>query len=158
MTIQMGTMMQSEKQTGTLTVQYINPPKEGRKMGSVKDMQGNYWAVWPDALETLKPGQTITVDYHTGADGSGRFVNRIHPPEKPAAAKEWPVPENNTGAPLPPGTPPWESAELSKECMIFVTGVVGRAMGSGRFYASDLPELTETAVVAFERYLGKVAE
>jgi len=39
---------------------------------------------------------------------------------------------------------------------IFVTGIVGRAMGSGQFSVHDIAELTKNAVIAFNENLKKL--
>lgn len=45
-----------------------------------------------------------------------------------------------------------------KDKFIFVTGVVGRAMGSGKFTGADIQALTDLACQAFENSFGKFAE
>lgn len=44
----------------------------------------------------------------------------------------------------------------SSDRSIFITGVVGRAMGSGKFGWDDIPVITERASQAFEATFGKV--
>ena len=39
---------------------------------------------------------------------------------------------------------------------IFVTGVVGRAMGSGHYSVADIPELTKKAVQSFNENLKEL--
>jgi hypothetical protein len=41
-----------------------------------------------------------------------------------------------------------------KDLSIFVTGVVGRAMGSGKFGHMDIPDLTKAALDAFQEHLA----
>ena len=48
------------------------------------------------------------------------------------------------------------SLHLSKRLDIFVTGVVGRSMGSGHFSVQDIGELTRNAVSAFNENLKKL--
>ena len=48
---------------------------------------------------------------------------------------------------------------MSQDMMIFVTGVVGRAMGSGQFGAEHIPTLVQSALAAFQEHLApKLAE
>ena len=44
-----------------------------------------------------------------------------------------------------------------KDKLIFVTGVVGRAMGSGKFTGADIQALSDLAAQAFENTFGSVA-
>ena len=43
---------------------------------------------------------------------------------------------------------------MDQNLFIFVTGVVGRAMGSGKYTPGDIPTLTKAAVDAFEESFG----
>jgi len=66
-----------------------------------------------------------------------------------------PVPQaNNTFTPRPAtgGLNKSDTQRLD----IFVTGVVGRSMGSGHFSVSDIEELTKNAVRAFDENLKKL--
>ena len=45
----------------------------------------------------------------------------------------------------------------SNDKFIFCTGVVGRAMGSGKFAAGDIQALTDLAAQAFENTFGSVS-
>lgn len=50
-------------QTTTVTVQYVNQPKPGKKMGSIKASDGKYYNVWPDKLPLFSEGSTYTINY-----------------------------------------------------------------------------------------------
>ena len=66
-----------------------------------------------------------------------------------------PMPQaNNTYTPKPPngGMNKSDTQRLD----IFVTGVVGRSMGSGHFSVNDIEELTKNAVRAFDENLKKL--
>ena len=52
-------------QTATIQVAYVNPPKPGKKQGSVKDAEGNIYGVWPDKLALFEPGNVYTIEYTT---------------------------------------------------------------------------------------------
>jgi len=72
------------------------------------------------------------------------------PPQAPQ-----PVPQaNNTYTPKPPtgGMNKSDTQRLD----IFVTGVVGRSMGSGHFSVNDIEELTKNAVKAFNENLKEL--
>ena len=66
-----------------------------------------------------------------------------------------PMPQaNNTYTPKPPngGMNKTDTQRLD----IFVTGVVGRSMGSGHFSVNDIEELTKNAVRAFNENLKEL--
>ena len=66
-----------------------------------------------------------------------------------------PMPQaNNTYTPKPPngGINKGDTQRLD----IFVTGVVGRSMGSGHFSVNDIEELTKNAVRAFNENLKEL--
>ena len=44
--------------------------------------------------------------------------------------------------------------DANKDRLIFVTGVVGRAMGSGNFSHESVDILTEKAIASFNKHLG----
>tara|TARA_R100000329_G_scaffold45066_3_gene42186 strand:+ start:1217 stop:1672 length:456 start_codon:yes stop_codon:yes gene_type:complete len=75
-------------------------------------------------------------------------TNQAIPPQAPQQ-----MPQNNY-APKPP------SSALNKNetqrLDIFVTGVVGRSMGSGHFSVNDIEELTKNAVRAFNENLKEL--
>ena len=72
------------------------------------------------------------------------------PPQAPQ-----PVPQANTTF-----TPKQPTGGINKSDTqrldIFVTGVVGRSMGSGHFSVNDIEELTKNAVRAFDENLKKL--
>lgn len=51
--------------TATISVQYVNPPKPGKKQGSVKTVDGQFYGVDPTQLGQFSPGGTYTVEYDT---------------------------------------------------------------------------------------------
>lgn len=49
--------------TATITVEYVNQPKPGKKMGSIKGSDGQYYGVWPNDLNQFRQGETVTIEY-----------------------------------------------------------------------------------------------
>src|SRR5437016_13153417 len=47
----------------TVTIAYVNQPKEGKKMGSIKTANGQYFNVYPDKLNLFEVGQTYAIEY-----------------------------------------------------------------------------------------------
>lgn len=43
-----------------------------------------------------------------------------------------------------------------KDALVFVTGITGRAMGSGHFEIKDIPDLTAAAFAAFTTVFGEI--
>ena len=52
-----------EREMGSakITVAYVNPPKEGKKWGNIKDTKGNYYDGDPDKLALFKPNETCEI-------------------------------------------------------------------------------------------------
>ena len=84
----------------------------------------------------------------------------VHPQYTPTQAPQspaqtMPVPQaNNSYTPKPPNGGMIKSD--TQRLDIFVTGVVGRSMGSGHFSVNDIEELTKNAVRAFDENLKKL--
>lgn len=47
----------------TITVQYVNPPKAPRKSGSVKDVDGQIFSVWPNMLNQFREGESYEIEF-----------------------------------------------------------------------------------------------
>ena len=71
------------------------------------------------------------------------------PPQAPQQ-----MPQNNNFAPKAPSS--GFNKSDTQRLDIFVTGVVGRSMGSGHFSVSDIEELTKNAVRAFHENLKQL--
>lgn len=51
--------------TATINVQYVNQPKPGKKQGSVKTVDGQFYGVDPTQLGQFAPGGTYNIEYDT---------------------------------------------------------------------------------------------
>ena len=83
--------------------------------------------------------------------------DNVQPVYTPTQAPQPPQPipqANNTYTPKPPSNGMNKSD--TQRLDIFVTGVVGRSMGSGHFSVNDIEELTKNAVRAFDENLKKL--
>lgn len=104
-----------------ITVRYINEPKPGKKMGSIKDTNDNYYGVWPDKLHTYEVGKTYSIAYDEDHSNGRTFRNiKSNYGEVSrggvAGATSTPAPSDD-----------------EKAADIFVTGVIGRAFhGTGQ--------------------------
>lgn len=142
----------------TLTAQivpsYIDDPKPGKTNYSVKDSSGARWSVPPLEAQKLVKGQVCVVAYRIN-NFNGKSFNMVErvdvvqaPVPTPAPVAQYAPPVQQAQAPLPPA-PTYQPPEDPKGEEIFVTGVVGRAMGSGNFSVEDIPALTTAAVFAW---------
>jgi hypothetical protein len=94
----------------TIRIKYVNQPREGKKMGSIKGDDGTIIGVYPDKLNLFQQGQTYTVEYDEGEGGFKRLKRIV------------------------PGAPSTLANDNShdKGADIFVTGVIGRCFqGTG---------------------------
>ena len=87
----------------TLTVQYVNEPKPGKKLGNIKDTNGQPWLVVPSMLPRFAEGETYKVEYTESHADNGmifRHVKNLYQAE-PSRAMQTP-PERT--APIPQST------------------------------------------------------
>lgn len=78
--------------TATIEVQYAEPPKAGKKQGTVKATTGEIFGIWPDKLGLMRPGHSYEIEF-SDREFNGRTYRTIvkckpHKGAKqPAAAK-----------------------------------------------------------------------
>lgn len=80
-----------------ITVQYVNEPKPGKKLGNVKDADGQIWFVRPNMLNLFRPGEDYKVEY-TESHANGmmyRHIKSAYPATPPRAMT---APSNTTPA------------------------------------------------------------
>jgi hypothetical protein len=127
----------------TIQVKYDNPPKPGKKMANVKDAAGVTYFYYPDKMG-FQAGETVTIDYDV-QDWGGKPMNVVkaivpngyrgpQQAQSVAAPSYTPAPAGHNGA-----------ASRTSAREMFIMGVVGRAMGSGKFGAQDIYGLTAAA-------------
>jgi hypothetical protein len=139
----------------TIQVKYVNPPKPGGKMANVKDAEGNVYFFYPDKF-SAQPGETVEYEQQNWKGKPALVIKGSLMPVAPDITKRPPA------APAPAYVPPAHFREppaanghaTGKDKLIFVTGVVGRAMGSGKYDPNDIGLLTKAAVVAFHESFG----
>ena len=130
----------------TINVQYVNQPKQPGWSGSVKTKDGQIFGVKEIDLKKFSPGQTYNIEFVERAKEGKVYRDFVRFTDSQAPAKEH-------HGPFPPPQPNGHAAAshntLDKDKLIFVTGVVGRAMGSGKFDLSQIRQLTAAAVQAW---------
>lgn len=148
----------------TLTPKYIDAPKEGKKNWAVKDEAGNRWSVPPHVVQQMRTGVPVQVTYREN-EWQGKTINMVE-----AVVAGNPAVQSGNGQVLKPdGTfqslattippnmalhPVGKPLPDAKAREMFIMGVVGRAMGSGSFTATDINILTLAAADAWDE-LGR---
>ena len=137
--------------TQTIAIKYKNPPREGKKMGNVKTAGGDVYWFYREMSERLTEGHTIQaiVDHQTWGEGSNakqvQVIKSIADGGAPAQPPLHAAGHNSNG---------YASGTTLKDETIFVTGIVGRAMGSGKFGVTDIRALTLAAREAYQEVYG----
>ena len=143
-------------QLATIQVQYVNQPREANwSHGNVKDVNKQLWSVRKDRLSYFTAGETCDILW----EQTGKYPEIIGKGGQPFPSQQ-PAPQPGTAAPRNanwPGPPPQPVTTLTytkdgKQDTpeeIFITGIVGRAMGSGKFEMEQIPELTRIAATAW---------
>ncbi len=129
-----------------VTPQYINAAKPGKQYGNIKEASGAKWII-PAGWESLfAPNVPAHIDYETKTWGSEsvNIVRGVNGAMQPAAA----VPPIPMAAPVTLPQPTTSRDDKVAE-EIFVTGIVGRAMGSGQFSVNDIGLLAKAATQAW---------
>lgn len=116
------------------TLKYVNPPKDGKKMGSIVAEDGTRYFCYPDQYGGCSAGDTVTFEPQQSKFGDSEVMT---------VAKGTKVVKVGGG-----GSAPAPKVQSQAE-EIFVTGIVGRAMGSGKFTTGDILGLTISAVEAY---------
>lgn len=133
-----------------ITPTYINDPKPGKKLGNIKTAELGYIWLKPEGLSAFTKGKRVYIEYSENGDFKN-FV-KFPVPRSPASAQQV---APRQAAPARPSTPQTFSAQVDTQALnIFVTGAVGRALGSGHFNAGDIDEIVREAKAAFMKHLS----
>lgn len=150
-----------------VTPQFINgPKKEGGKHGSIKTAEYKYISVPVSHLHEFQKGVRAFIVMETTPEGYHNFVGFAHeaPRQQPQAHQEsyqgyqerprQPAPQRREAPQARPPAPMHSANPEGRD--IFITGVTGRAMGSGKFTSMDILTLTLAAAAAYDQViLGK---
>ena len=134
-----------------VNIEYVNQPKKpGGKYGNLnigKDRDLIFVPV--GELGWYQPGpMSVEVEHQTWGDKNVQVA--VRPANGPAQQPpgDWQRPQPQ----MPPAPQGHNGAPNDKDKMIFVTGIVGRAMGSGQFSAADISVLVEHALEGWAAY------
>ena len=127
--------------TATITPKYVNQPMPGKKLGSIKDQQDVKWFIDPGLLGSFRQGTAITIEWAPMKFQDGSEAKKITGVVHGAAPAQ-----SNGAAPI--------SGNNNTGREIFITGVVGRAMGSGKFSITDMHLLAVEAMAVWEAIIN----
>lgn len=139
--------------TATITPKYVNQPKPGGKLGNINDVNGEKWFCDPGLLSSFRAGTPATVEWSVMKFNDGKESKKITGVVHGAVSAQGIVTaisstQGRVNGPLPSG-----NNNTGRE--IFITGIVGRSMGSGKFSADDMDILTRRAMAAWEIVAGR---
>lgn len=135
-----------------LSIQYVNEAKPDKKYGTIKTREGESYALPAGMSGVFQPNTTVDVptqDQKWGDKVVHVIMGRPSNTPQPAPPSPPPAPQ----APAPNGMARQSNID-AKDFTIFVTGVVGRAMGSGSFGVTDIDLLTKAAIAAYRANIG----
>lgn len=103
--------------TAKVTVAFVNPPKPGRKQGSIKTEDGVYIGVWPEMLGQFAKGGTYEIEYDSQTGKDGRVYHSL---------KKLVSGSNGAQAPLNPSAGGGQSHAKAAE--MFAMGMLNRSV------------------------------
>ena len=125
-----------------ITARFVNQPKNPTgKFGNIKDADKNTYFMPKGMLSMVQPGVPFTADIETQnwQNGEVQVITKILAQSSPQTQTR----ASNGSAPN------------DTERQIFITGVVGRAMGSGQFGVVDIKALALSADEAWQALQAK---
>lgn len=117
-----------------VTIAFVNQPVKNPNYGSIKTKDGEYYSVKKALLDKFVKGQSYVIDYAVKDNG---YMDCLGVQEQAS---------HNTPGASPAGM---NGRSDNQAADIFVTGVVGRAMGSGKF---EIADITSLAIAADDAY------
>jgi hypothetical protein len=128
-----------------ITVQYVNPPKGGKKRGTIKDSSGNLYGVWPDKIGLFQPGATYDVEINE-SHVNGTVFRNITDGVLCAPRKIGTIPATNIAPELPAGgngnRPPG-----NKDEQLFVLALAKSLIEAGEIHADEQELVTAITVL-----------
>jgi hypothetical protein len=103
-------------ETVELTIQFVNPPKEGSKWGSIKSSEGIFYGGPPALLRQFTAGEVCTIEFSKSANG---LYNNI-------------VKKIGASKPAPLSPPPRQRTHPNDQTSIFVTALLGHFIHTGK--------------------------
>lgn len=145
-----------------VTPQYVNGPKQpGGNFGSIKTADYGYISVPVDQLHHFQPRKRVCINIEERGEyknfkGFTGHQGATPPAQNAGAVWDGRQLPQRAPRPAPRRAPPPRQQELPFDIdamRIFVTGVTGRAIGSGHFQAQDIDELVKEAKAAYLKHM-----
>jgi len=151
-----------------VSIQHVTFPQPGRKYGKLQLTDGQTIWVPPDLLNMFRGGMTVEIatkqqTWGQGADARTVTIATTGPMQGQGGGQQGgsygqsPQTQGGSYGGQRPNTgfqprliQGGGQRDPGEARMIFVTGVVGRAMGSGKFTASEIAILAQAASQAYE--------
>lgn len=140
-------------ETTKIIVQYVNPPKEGKQYGSIRDTDGNYW---PDKFGDFEAGIPYELKYRTENGGFRNILSKkrveAEQPLRGEFTQVSPTPRNGAtlttraAAPQQHAQEPQQVPKASQSEHIFTCGGLYRDIEMGRVGTSE-NDLVERAIL-----------
>ena len=133
----------------TISIKYVNPAKakpDGTtaKYGSLVDVDGTRYMCPASMVSRFRAGTTVEVPTQSAKWGTDIVTVIMGEAQATAPSQAaWSKPQ------VPAVATPATGNMDRKDALIFITGLVGRAMGSGQFKPSDIETLTHEATKAW---------
>ena len=115
---------------------YVNPAKEGKKYGTIKLEDGTSYAVPASLISRFSPGVSADIEWaeQTWGKDKVRVVGGI------TAAPVAHVAASVVAA-AATARPNGYATHTKDERLIFITGLAGRMLGSGRYRLDQMPDI-----------------
>ena len=125
--------------TAKITVEFVNEPKPGKKMGSIKTKElGHIWC-WPNQLDIFKQGHHYDIEYTINGDFK-TFKSMAAPQEQHEEKHDFPEHEllpARTKSPIPASP-----TDTTLQEHIFVCGIVNN------WVSRENSDVTEAKLIA----------
>lgn len=139
-----------------IAIKYADDAKPGKKYGSIKTADGTKYLVPAGLNGVFKAGTTVDVPTKgeawteipivAGRPGAAGSTGPATPP---------PIPGDGLNMPPPLDAPaaPHANGGNDTGAQIFVTGVMQRMMGSGKYETQDIPLIAQALVSAWNMHI-----
>jgi hypothetical protein len=135
----------------TIHVQYVNPPKPGKKKGTIKTTDGKLFGVWANTLSEFEPNETYAVEY-TEEEWRGQSYRTITKATLEANRTAGPSPQRSRNSHR-------ETSPADAERM-FVCSLLKAEIGAGKLSlkTKELIEAIERTRAAWAKTFGSALE
>lgn len=137
-------------QTATVEVKYVNPPKEGKQYGSIRDLTGTTWPVKADRIKEFAQGEKYEIAFIESDSGFRNLIGVKHLAVQPDLPRgkfsNTPAQRTNGAQRIPIAEAEPAPTKASTQEQIFATGGIYRDIEMGRVGTSE-NELVERVIL-----------